>query len=192
MKIMKRPQLVELLRRIRSSPINARLIIAGSQALYGKVDSVPEVVQMSIEADLLLVREDFQARADIEDRFGMNSEFQAEVGFYAHPVGLGTITLPPGWEERLIAFGRDEGLANVWALEIHDLAVSKLMVGRDKDFEFLRSLLERSLINFPVFLERFRGLSVSAYAVAVPDRLAKLTAHLRDWKRDDLISQIKL
>jgi hypothetical protein len=29
---------------------------------------------------------------------------------------------------------------NVWPLDIHDLAASKLMAGRDKDFEFLQFL----------------------------------------------------
>ena len=96
-------------------------------------------MELSLEADLLLVREAFQARAGIEEQFGMDSPFQAQTGFYAHPVGLGTITVPRGWEERLVPFGREEELANVWTLEIHDLAATKLMAGRDKDFEFLRA-----------------------------------------------------
>ena len=187
---MKRPQLVELLQRIRASHSETRLIIAGSQALYGTIRSAPAVVELSIEADLLLIREAFQARSEIEQHFGMNSPFQAEVGFYAHPLGLGTITLVPGWEERLVPFGRDEGLTNVSALEIHDLAASKLMAGRDKDFEFLRALLEHGLCDFPTLLARFELLRGGVYANAVPDRLAKLARHFRDWHRDDLARAI--
>ncbi len=121
---MKKPQLIELLQRIRAIHAAPRLIVAGSQALYGAVASAPPIVEFSMEADLLLVGEAFQARADIDQHFGMDSPFQSETGFYAHSVGMGTITLVAGWEERLVPFGREEGLANVWALENHDLAAS--------------------------------------------------------------------
>src|ERR1041384_1117629 len=110
---MKRPQLIELLQRIRQNQAEPRLIVAGSQALYASITDAPAVVEFSIEADLLLVREAFQARAGIEAVFGMDSDFQAETGFYAHAVGLATIVLPAGWEERLLPFGRKDGLANV-------------------------------------------------------------------------------
>ncbi len=188
---MKRPQLVELLLRVRAKQPAARLIVVGSQALYGTVREAPAVVELSIEADLLLVREAFQARAEIEEQFGMDSSFQAETGFYAHPVGLGTITVPRGWEERLIPFGREEGLANVWALEIHDLAATKLMAGREKDFEFLRALLEHGLCDFSTLLARFESFRGGVFASALPDRLGKLAQHLRDWNRDDLARAIR-
>jgi hypothetical protein len=122
----------------------------------------------------------------LEEALGMESSYLAQTGVFAHPVGLGTIVLPPGWEERLVPFGRDEGLATVWALEIHDLAASKLMAGRDKDFEFVRALLDHGLCDFSTLLERFRLLRASVHANALPDRLAKLARCLRDWKRDDL------
>ena len=38
---------------------------------------------------------------------------------------------------------------NVWALDIHDLAASKLMAGRDKDFEFLQFLFITDCAIFP-------------------------------------------
>jgi len=38
---------------------------------------------------------------------------------------------------------------NVWALDIHDLAASKLMAGRDKDFEFLQFLFIMDCAIFP-------------------------------------------
>jgi hypothetical protein len=183
---MKRPQLIELLQRIRATQAEPRLIVAGSQALYASTNDAPAVVEFSIEADLLLVREAFQARAEIESSFGMDSAFQAEVGFYAHPVGLPTVVLPAGWEQRLVPFGRDEGLDNVWALELHDLLASKLMAGREKDFEFLRALLDHSLCDFPTLLARMDLLRSGPSANAVPDRLARLARQLHDWYRDDL------
>ena len=38
---------------------------------------------------------------------------------------------------------------NVWPLDIHDLAASKLMAGRDKDFEFLQFLFIMDCAIFP-------------------------------------------
>jgi hypothetical protein len=187
---MKRPQLIELLQRIRTSHPETRLIVAGSQAFYAFTGTAPAVITFSIEADLLLVREAFAARADLETNFGMDSAFQAETGFYAHPVGLGTIVLSAGWEERLVPFGRDEGLINVWALELHDLLASKLMAGRDKDFEFLHALIVHALCDFPTLLARMELLRAGASANAVPERLTRLARHLRDWHRDDLARTI--
>ena len=116
----------------------------------------------------------------------MESSHLRETGVFAHPVGLATIVLPSGWEERLVSFGRQEGLANVWALELHDLLASKLMAGREKDFEFIRALLEHRLCDFPTLIARMQLLRLGVSANAVPDRLAKLARHLRDWRRTDL------
>jgi hypothetical protein len=143
-----------------------------------------------MEADLLLTPEAFQARSDIEQYFGMDSAFQAEAGYYAHPVGLGTIALPPSWESRLVPFGRKDGLDNVWTLEIHDLTSSKLMAGREKDFEFLRVLIEQAWIGFPILLERLHSFQDTVYANALPDRVARLAQHLGHWKRTDLARQL--
>jgi hypothetical protein len=39
-------------------------------------------------------------------------------------------------------------------LEIHDLAVSKLVAGREKDFDFVGGLLRHHLVQVPIFRER--------------------------------------
>jgi len=187
---MNRQQLIDLAQAVTASIPLQRFVIAGSQAFYGTCRSDPEIVLQSIEADVLLTGDDFMHRRAIEDAFGMTSRFLARTGVFAHAVGLGTITVPRGWEERLVPFGREEGLANVWALEIHDLAATKLMAGRDKDFEFLRALLDHGLCDFATLMARFESFRTGAFANAVSDRLAKLAAHLRQWKRDDLVRVI--
>lgn len=109
----------------------------------------------------------------------MESAYLRQTGTFAHPIGLGTIVLPKGWQARLIPFGRDEGLSSVFALEINDLAASKLIAGREKDFEFLRTLLERGLCDLQTLLARMELLLSSPSARAVPDRLKRLAAALR-------------
>ena len=187
---MTRFRLMDLLRRAANLSAGQRLILAGSQAFYAARPSAPDLVERSEEADLLLVGVERSLFLRLEEALGMESAYLRETGVFAHPVGLGTITLVRGWEERLVPFGRDEGLPNVWALEIHDLAASKLMAGRDKDFEFLRALLDHGLCDFPTLLARMEAFRASHFANALPDRLAKLAQHLRDWKRDDLARAI--
>ncbi len=188
---MTRTRLLDLLRRATALSAGQRLILAGSQAFYAAANSAPQLVERSEEADLLLVGVERSLFLKLEEALGMESAFLRETGVFAHPVGLGTITLVRGWEERLVPFGREEGLANVWALEIHDLAASKLMAGRDKDFEFLRALLDHGFCDFPTLLARMELLRATVFANALPDRLAKLAGHLREWHRDDLARAVR-
>ena len=46
-------------------------------------------------------------------------------------------------------------------LESHDLAASKLAAFREKDRDFVRTLLAEGLIRGNVLLERIEGLSIS-------------------------------
>ena len=42
--------------------------------------------------------------------------------------------------------------------EIHDLAVSKCVAGRDKDADFIRALFRHAMIELPVMLGRIAQL----------------------------------
>src|SRR5438105_4300084 len=112
-----RTRLLDLLRRASDLSAGQRLILAGSQAFYASASSAPELVERSEEADLLLVGVPRDLFLRLEEALGMESPYLRETGVFAHPVGLGTITVPQGWEQRLIPFGRGERLLNVWALE---------------------------------------------------------------------------
>jgi hypothetical protein len=52
------------------------------------------------------------------------------------------------------------GGATGWCLEVHDLAVSKLVAGRDKDVAFLRVLLRERMASAGVLRERLSRLAV--------------------------------
>ena len=64
------------------------------------------------------------------------------------------------------------------------------MAGREKDFDFLRALLDHDLCDFSTLMARFESFRGGVFADALPDRLAKLTQHLREWKREDLARAI--
>src|SRR5262249_46184952 len=56
-----------------------------------------------------------------------------------------------------------------WCLEVHNLAIAKLVAGRDKDLEFVRSLARRNYVQRPVLAERSLSPSRSE-----PDTTARL------------------
>ena len=79
----------------------------------------------------------------IDGSIGEGSPFQREFGYYAHGVDASTATLPEGWEQRLILVaGENTRQIRGWCLEVHDLAIAKLVAGRPKDLDFLRHLIK--------------------------------------------------
>jgi hypothetical protein len=85
-----------------------------------------------------------------------------------------TATLPAGWETRLVAVRNDNtGGAIGWCLEVHDLACSKLVAGRTRDWDFVQVLLEADMVDHAILEERLTKLDVS------PDRVESLRQRLR-------------
>ena len=81
--------------------------------------------------------------------------FHQTYGYYAHGVGPETAALPRGWEERTVSIKNDNtGGGEGKCLEVHDLAVSKLVAGRERDLDFVRNLVRFRLIDPTVFKER--------------------------------------
>jgi len=106
------------------------------------------------------------------------SSYQFEQGFYADALGLATVILPTGWQERLQKFEDENGNVIAYVAEIHDIAISKLIAGREKDFLFLKELFVREFIEIDVFLERvFLVQSIPQSAVLV-SRLENLEKYL--------------
>lgn len=82
------------------------------------------------------------------------------LGFYVHGVPIDSAVLPPRWEERAIEV-RNENTRNHtgWCVEAHDLAASKLVAFRDKDKQFVRTLLVEKLIDSQKLILRLDQLS---------------------------------
>jgi ribosomal 50S subunit-associated protein YjgA (DUF615 family) len=63
--------------------------------------------------------------------------------------------LPSGWLERLIPVcNENTGGGTGLCLEIHDLAVSKLAAGREKDLDFLAGVLRHRLAHVETIRDR--------------------------------------
>jgi len=159
---MRREQLEHIIRAACGITGAPAVVIVGSQAILGQFPDAPEELRVSIEADVFTLRD--PADADLIDgSIGERSTFHETFGYYAHGVGRETAVLPHGWEDRLIRLeNANTGGGAGLCLEVHDLAVSKLIAGRDKDREFIHALLRRRLAERGVLAERLTQTELPA------------------------------
>lgn len=142
---MQRPQLEHIIRAAAGITGATEFVIVGSQAVLGQFPQAPEELLVSIEADVFSLRaaEDSDL---IDGSIGEGSPFHQTFGYYAHGVGVDTAVLPDGWRERLIPVrNQNTGGGTGLCLEVHDLAVSKLIAAREKDVAFVQGLLRHRL-----------------------------------------------
>jgi hypothetical protein len=172
---MNRAALEHILRAAAAVANERELVVIGSQAVLGQFPDAPEALLMSIEADVF-PRHAPDKSLLIDGAIGELSAFHQSFGYYAHGVDDTTATLPPGWEERLVPIQNENTAgATGWCLEVHDLAISKLVAGREKDLAFLRVLLHERMAEVPVLRQRLSALSVSPGQLqALKERLHRL------------------
>ena len=77
----------------------------------------------------------------------------------------------------------ESGRLRAYCLEVHDTCVSKLMAGREKDFIFIRELLERGLVDMKVFIDRAEAVKDMPQSNALVPRLRKLETLLKSARR---------
>ena len=106
---------------------------------------------------------------------GEGSAFHQAHGYFAQGVGPDTATLPRGWQRRLVRVDNANtgGYAGL-CLEVHDLALSKYVVGREKDREFTRELARHGLIDGTTLRKRLAATRLDpAVAKLVKARIAR-------------------
>lgn len=110
----------------------------------------------------------------IEGAIGELSSFHSTFGYYAQAVDASTSLLPNGWEERLVKICNENthGIAGL-CLEIHDLMISKLYAGREKDIEFYHAAVSLGVISKATLIERLNATELS-------DRKRRTIKHLID------------
>lgn len=176
---MNKAQLLDLTERLKLVAGVQTPIIVGSQSLYAVTTFVPESVKQSIECDFLLLAVGPPVYRAVIEQIGFASSFQETHGYYADAVGLATIVLPTGWQERLLPLTDESGAVHAYCLEIHDTCVSKLIAGRDKDFIFIKELLDRGIAELETFVERAELVRDMPQSAALLPRLEKLDNYLR-------------
>ena len=113
--------------------------------MLGQFPEAPAELLVSMEADLFTFRGGVDSDL-IDGSIGEASPFHRTFGYYAHGVGEETAVLPAGWRDRLVSIqNKNTGGSAGLCLEIGDLAVSKLVAGREKDVDFLKAVLVNGL-----------------------------------------------
>lgn len=131
-----------------------RIVVIGSQSILAQFPDAPPEVLVSIEADVY--PQDRPELAELVDgSIGEGSQFHEAFGYYAQGVGPDTAVLPAGWQRRLVSI-KNANTAGVEALclDVHDLAISKYVAGREKDLVFTRALARHRLTRKPTLLAR--------------------------------------
>lgn len=136
-----------------------QIVVLGSSSL---LPSFPDMgkeggpLALTYDADFLVEPIDPVTASLLAESLGPNSLFEVKNGYHAdiaHPDI--TSTLPPGWEERLVPL---EGFDRAFCLAPLDLAVVKVLVGREKDLELVKGLLVGGRIDPSALRERFHTL----------------------------------
>lgn len=174
---MTREQLEHIVRAAAANADTDEIVVVGSQALLGSVPQPrQEVLVRSMEADVFPLK--FPERSILIDgAIGEKSVFHESFGYYAHGVAPETAILPEGWQGRLVPV-RNENTRGCtgWCLDLHDLAVSKLAAGREKDMEFIHGMWLEELIDLATLRNRIKAtpFPTSEHAEATASRCEKL------------------
>ena len=161
---MRYEEVVRILLRAAEVSGRREFVVIGSQAIHGSsADPALDVVLRSDDIDIYpadgytpVVYEELMLQ------LGQDSDYHVQTGQYIEAVSETLARFPPGWERRMlrapigsIAIDGAEREVLVGWPEIHDLVVSKLAVGRDKDVEFLRGVVSLGLVNRDTLRERY-------------------------------------
>lgn len=173
---MTRDQLEHIVRAASRIIDGSELLVIGSQSVLGTWDEtrLPTRALRSIEADVAPLDGD-EAKSDrIDGAIGEGSQFHETFGIYAQGVSLKTAVLPRGWRDRLVtletaATRPGRGLC----LEPHDCVISKMVAGRQKDYDFGAAMVSSALLDLEILAERIELLDVSE----------REKGHIRSWLR---------
>jgi hypothetical protein len=159
---MTRSELEHLIRAAGAIAADDQIVVIGSQSVLGQFPDAPATLLASMEADLYPRNKPDRAEL-VDGAIGEGSYFHQQFGYYAQGVGPETAVLPRGWQRRLMPIknpntGGVEGLC----LDVHDLAISKYVAGRDKDLAFTRELAHRGFTKKAVLLDRLTSTKLDA------------------------------
>ncbi|MDX2132210.1 MAG: DUF6036 family nucleotidyltransferase [Planctomycetota bacterium] len=177
---MNRTQLEHILRAAAGITGETEFVVIGSQAVLGQFESPPSELTDSMEAGVCSSRTSVAADL-IDGSIGEGSPFHRTFGYHAHGVGLEAATLPDGWRARLVPL-RSERTAGAtgWCLWVHDLAISKLVAGREKVVAYLGAMLRHGLVDAGTLRARLADTPLAdALRSAAAARLDRIIGTLR-------------
>jgi hypothetical protein len=151
---MTRSELEHVIRAAGAIADDCEIVVIGSQAVLGQFPDAPPALLASMEAEVY--PRNRPERADLIDgAIGEGSRFHEQFGYYAQGVGEATATLPTDWRDRLVRVknANTSGIEGL-CLEVHDLAISKYVAGREKDLAFTATLARQGMTRKEMLLKR--------------------------------------
>lgn len=146
-------QLLHAIRAACTVADETELFVFGSQSILAHLSFIPDELIQSIEVDVCPVR-NHENVILIDGVLGEGSLFHQTHGFYVHGVSIETAILPKGWKDRCTKISdkwQTELVGN--CISITDLAVSKLMAFREKDKEFVETLIYHRFVSINDMIE---------------------------------------
>lgn len=128
--------------------------VVGSAAILAVLPDPPAgALTATRDVDVIPPGDDEQLADRISFVLGEASDFDIEHGYYAQGVSLRTPTFAPtDWPSRALPVRVADYTA--WCMEPHDLVLSKLGAGREKDLEFARDVAQLGLVRRDELLAR--------------------------------------
>lgn len=159
---MKRSELEHIIRAAGSIANDSEIVVIGSQSILGQFPDAPATLLVSAEADVFPMHNP-QLSDLIDGSIGEGSPFHEMYGYYAQGVDDKTATLPRGWRERLVRISNPNTVGVTgWCLDVHDLAISKYVAGREKDREFTKELVTHGMMQRDTLITRERETDLPA------------------------------
>jgi len=144
---MKKADLEHLIRAAAAITGEYELVIVGSQSILGSVDTPPNRLLQSNEADIYPLNNTDLADL-IDGSIGEGSIFHEKFQYYAQGVGPETSVLANGWKDRLIKLQNNNTDSKIgYCISASDLAIAKFVAWREKDIDYLKVMAEHHIIN---------------------------------------------
>jgi hypothetical protein len=168
--------LKHLLEVVRAVARPDEIDVLGSSSLLGSDPTLGDPgqpLELSMDADLLVVPCDEGLAAVVHEAVGEGSLFHREFGVFADLLKPDIETrLPSGWRARRVPLA---GARDVLCLHPVDLAAIKLRLGRPKDMELLAEMIRRELVAMADLRAWYQSAVLSERdQFAVSRRLAEL------------------
>jgi hypothetical protein len=168
---VKRADLEHVIRASAAITGDKSFVVIGSQAVLLPYPNAPSELLLSNE--VVLYPAMHPELADLIDgAIGQLSMFHDTFGYYADGVGPETATMPADWMQFAKLYDIQD--TTVVVPDLHDIAVSKCVAGREKDADWVRGLFRHRMIELDRMLDRIALLDGSAQPISRLQAWARL------------------
>jgi hypothetical protein len=155
-----------IIRSAQSLAENKIIIVLGSASLlahFPELGDREKLLSATYDADILVDPFDELTSIMLDEALGEDRAYYRIHGYHADVLRDSvTETFPTGWRERLSPI---KGMTHAFALDPHDLAAVKILVGRSKDLDLVTALKNASLIKPDIVLNRIESLPIQVEAM---------------------------